>query len=99
MTICTVEGVQGPLAPVTGGCDDESQEFTNGRITLSDVSQGTGIIVDAAPYEAAELVVPIGHEARDYRLTIGSYLWAPLTIADAEWTGQYFNRTRRVQGG
>ena len=99
MAVCEVVGVDGPLAPTVGGCDDESQEFSNGRISLSDVCQGTGVIVDAAPYENAELVVPIGREARDYRLTLGAYLWAPLTIASAEWTGQYFNRTRRVQGG
>lgn len=92
---CEVVGVEGPLAPITGGCDG-SQEFDNGYITMSDVCQGTGIIVDAGAYEEANLVVPIGRESRDYRLSVGAYLWAPLTIVGVEWTGQYFNRTRRV---
>jgi hypothetical protein len=40
--------------------------------------------------------LPIGRNNEEYRLTLGSVLWAPLTIAGLEWTGQYFNNTRRT---
>lgn len=95
--VCEIEAIEGPLEPISGGCDDDGAEaFTSGIISMSDVCQGTGVITDAAPYETATLTVPVGREARDYRLTVGTYLWAPLTITTVEWVGQYFNRTRRV---
>lgn len=95
MALCDIEAIVGPLAPVTGGCNGEG-EFTTGTISMSDVSTDTGLVVDAVPFERADFTIPIGREARDYRLTLGTRLWAPLTIVGAEWTGQYFNRTRRV---
>lgn len=48
------------------------------------------------PVETVKVGIPVGRETRHYRLTIGSALWAPLTIAAVEWTGQYFNNARRT---
>jgi hypothetical protein len=71
-------------------------EFLNGEYRASNEIVDTSTIESLAPYEHAAATVPIGRETRDYRLTIESYLWAPLTIKAIEWQGQLFYRARRL---
>lgn len=42
------------------------------------------------------LRVSIGYETRDYILYVEAKDWLPLTITSVSWTGQLFNRVRRV---
>jgi hypothetical protein len=91
--------VEGPTDPVRTLVLEtpEGGYFANGTISLADEHDDTlPYVLDAIPYENAKLVVPIGRESREYRLTISPYRWAPLTIANIEWTGQYFNNARRI---
>lgn len=91
--------VEGPTLPVTGGCGSipGGGSFSYGTMSLADQADlSAATVVNAKPYEDSKLVIPIGRESRDYRLTLGTYRWAPLTIATVEWVGQYFNNTRRI---
>lgn len=38
----------------------------------------------------------IGKEIREVSYTIAAQSWLPMTVASIEWTGQYFNNTRRM---
>lgn len=38
----------------------------------------------------------IGKEIREVSYTITAQTWLPMTVASIEWTGQYFNNTRRM---
>lgn len=81
-----------------GGC---GRDFRLVQIGWSDTLKGedgeyTFPETRLNPVETVKLTVPVGRQTKDYRLTMGSVLWAPLTIAAVEWTGQYFNNTRRV---
>lgn len=83
------------------GCGTEScgRAFSDKTIGWSDTVKEDGEYTfpesRLAPVETVYATLPIGRETQEYRLTLGSVLWAPLTIAALEWTGQYFNNTGR----
>ncbi len=85
-----------------GDCGDTScgRAFSETTVSWSDTlkTEGAYTFPEARlyPVETVNLSAPIGRNNEEYRLTIGSALWAPLTIAGLEWTGQYFNNTRRT---
>jgi hypothetical protein len=85
-----------------GDCGDTScgRAFKKVDVSWSDTVKLDGEYVFPEsrlyPVETVRTTVPIGRESRGYRLTLGSVLWSPLTVAGLEWTGQYFNNTRRT---
>jgi hypothetical protein len=85
-----------------GDCGDTScgRAFSETTLSWSDTvkTDGEYTFPEARlyPVETVLASLPIGRNNEEYRLTLGSVLWAPLTIAGLEWTGQYFNNTRRT---
>jgi hypothetical protein len=74
-------------------------DLDNRTVSMTDeVSQdpATELVTELAPYAKAESMIPVAATADDYTLSIGAVLWAPLTVKTVEFTGHYFNRTRRV---
>jgi hypothetical protein len=55
-------------------------------------------LIPGLPGEVADVVlsVPIGHNTRDYEMTLRSRWWMPLRITTLTWVGQIFNRTQRI---
>lgn len=53
-------------------------------------------VVGKQPINTGSLLVSIGAESRECTYTIRSRQWMPSTITAISWTGQYFNRVRRV---
>jgi hypothetical protein len=93
--------VVGPTSPVYGNCSPNcGRDFTNGVLTLADqIDFDPETVVDVSntgAYERSTFRVPIGRETREYRLTLGTYLWTPMNPTTVEWNGQFFNRTRRL---
>lgn len=52
-------------------------------------------LVGRAPISTADVSVPAGREVRDFTYTLSARNWLPLTITAIEWSGQFFNNTRR----
>lgn len=63
----------------------------NARITGN-----VGNLIGRTVVTDGSFTVPIGREAREYTARIESIDWLPLTLTDIEWTGQLFNRARRI---
>lgn len=84
------------------GCGTTScgREFSEKTLSWSDSVKTDGEYTFPEsrlnPVETVLVTAPVGRNNEDYRLTMGSVLWAPLTIAAVEWTGQYFNNARRT---
>jgi hypothetical protein len=53
-------------------------------------------VVGRAPIATTAISVPLGRETRDFTYTLSARKWLPLTVTAIEWTGQFFNNTRRV---
>jgi hypothetical protein len=90
--------IQGPQTQVTGLNDvlGGNGSFVNGQHTSSLAPSDTAAISSLAPFVHASATVPVGRETREYRLTLQSYLWAPLTFKNIEWAGQFLYRARRM---
>lgn len=94
----TLAGVQITVADTGGmrvtttayGVTRVSRDF-NGRILGS--SQD---VVGRQPIVSATIPALIGREIRECSYTIESVRWLPLTVTGIDWTGQYFNNTRRI---
>lgn len=79
----------------TGGFDS----FTEYR---GNVAQNTGFsartlnlpssTLGIQPLSSGNVTIPIGKETREFRLTITSKRWLPVTITSLQWTGQSFRR-------
>lgn len=67
-----------------------SREF-NGR-RLGDPSN----MVGKQPIITTAVQGLIAREIRDCAYTLSSLRWLPMTVTGIDWTGQYFNNTRRV---
>lgn len=52
-------------------------------------------LVGRAPVTTTSVSVMLGREVRDFTYTLSAVDWLPLTITAIEWTGQFFNNTRR----
>jgi hypothetical protein len=91
-------GVVASSEPVNdlNGVGSNGSAFVNGEYRAYNETTDTGSIASLAPYDHASASIPIGRETREYRLTLESYLWAPLTIKSVEWIGQLFYRARRL---
>jgi len=48
------------------------------------------------PIVTTSIPAPIGREVRQCKYTIRARAWLPLTVTAIEWTGQFFNNTRRI---
>ncbi len=48
------------------------------------------------PLHTGQVRLGIGAEARDCSWTLRTVDWLPLTVSGVDWTGQHFNRVRRV---
>jgi hypothetical protein len=72
----------------------------NGSITTTDFSgRVLGLssnLIARQPSPTTQLTVGVGREVRECSYKLESKDWLPLTITAIEWTGQYFNRVRRV---
>lgn len=53
-------------------------------------------VIGRAPISTTAVSVPLGREVRDFTYTLLARGWLPLTITAIEWTGQFFNNTRRA---
>lgn len=51
--------------------------------------------VQVTPIVTTTVSVPLGREVRDFTYTLNARKWLPLTITAIEWSGQFFNNTRR----
>lgn len=73
---------------------------TNGQTEWPDfIGRLTGNpanVIGRQPVVSSNMVVGIGAETRECSYTIESKNWLPITITALGWTGQYFNRVRRV---
>lgn len=74
--------------PTTGACPTEV--VPDGRTS--------GYTKDGSDPVAADFSVPtlVGKQSDQFTLTIESVGTHPMTISDIEWTGWYFNNTRRI---
>jgi hypothetical protein len=91
-------GVSASSTPVneTNGVDANGLAFVNGEYRAYNEDLTTADIASLAPFEHANATIPVGRETREYRLTLQSYLWAPLTLKAIEWMGQLLYRSRRL---
>lgn len=73
---------------------------TNGQTEWPDfIGRLTGNpenVVGRQPIVSDSMQIGIGAETRECSYTVESKNWLPLTITAIGWTGQYFNRVRRV---
>lgn len=53
-------------------------------------------LIARQPTFTGQLTVGVGRETRECEYTLESEDWQPLQITSIEWTGQHFNRVRRV---
>lgn len=68
----------------------ETSQTFNGRV-LGDPTNLIGI----EPVTTGQSSIPIGREARQYRLIIKARKWYPFNLTAIEWVGQFFNRVQR----
>jgi hypothetical protein len=80
------------------GVDAAGVSFVNGEYRAYDETPAEDLAdIESLPtYEHASASIPVGRETREYKLTLQSYLWAPLTIKAVEWLGQLLYRARRL---
>jgi hypothetical protein len=80
------------------GVNANGASFVNGEYRAYNeiLPAAYGTILSLPTFEHASASVPVGRETREYRLTLQSYLWAPLTIKAVEWQGQLMYRSRRL---
>jgi hypothetical protein len=53
-------------------------------------------VTELDAHKNAILAFPVMAGSADYVVTIGAYLWAPMTVTQMEFVARYFNNTRRV---
>jgi len=56
----------------------------------------SSLLIAAQPHPTTSVTVGIGREVRECKYKLETKDWLPLTITAIEWTGQTFNRVRRV---
>lgn len=87
---------------VSGGIYSELQEQDprSGQVNTTTFHEAhwllDGVLVGASNYGSKDFHIMLGKQSRRYRLGILSHEWMPLTLDSISWTGQFFNRTRRV---
>ncbi len=64
----------------------------NAERTLGD----DGNIIGKQPLYTGDVLCSVGRETRECSYSITSTTWLPATITALSWTGQYFNRVRRI---
>jgi hypothetical protein len=78
------------------GVDPYGTSFVNGQMRAYNETEDLTSVPALPPFPHATAIIPVGRETRDYRLTLQSYLWTPLTIKAVEWVGQLLYRNRRL---
>lgn len=96
----------GELVVTTVGV--QMKESAGFNATLTDLDEGTVTVYehsaeavglsdpDSVALATRREVVGIGQQNEHYVLRIAARDWLPLTITAIDWTGQYYNRTQRI---
>lgn len=87
VSIADSGGMRATLKAKTG--ESVPVDFT-GRLVGSPTNR-----VQVTPIVTTSVSVPLGREVRDFTYTLNARRWLPLTITAIEWSGQFFNNTRR----
>lgn len=57
---------------------------------------GPSFVLGTQPVVTQVVQFPVAKEIRECRYTLSALRWLPLTVTAIEWTGQYFNNSRRA---
>ncbi|UYA98872.1 hypothetical protein IVIADoCa7_46 [Xanthomonas phage vB_Xar_IVIA-DoCa7] len=83
----------------TAGVNIKVYRNSNGRDVLRFEGRLLGRssnLLDTQPVFKGKLPFSIGEDTQNVRYELLSDSWLPLRVTGLEWTGQYYNRTRRV---
>lgn len=87
----SVADTAGLDATLTAMGKDHLVKSFNGRLVGHSNNQ-----VGRQPVTSANINVPCGRSNMEHQITLASRFWLPLAVTAVEWTGQFFDNTRRV---